>query len=153
MATGNKTSFSNCNLSGTLAVTLPAEMVERSGFFFKIMSGVELWFWRRDFSFPFVWLIIYMERQSVWVCQCVWACFMVMLSKELKSLQRHYLIHFYYLCPGGICNYSSSTFRKGTWRTERWKVGPRSYSWPVDQPDKNEPLQPAVYFQIHLPLD
>lgn len=35
LTTGNKTSFSNCNLSGTLAVTLPAEMVERSGFFLK----------------------------------------------------------------------------------------------------------------------
>lgn len=73
-----------------------------------------------------------------WVC----VCFTVTLSKELQSLQRHYLICFYYLCPRGISDYSGSTFRGRTWS----KMWPRSHSWPVDRPDKSEPLQLSAWW-------
>ena len=88
------------------------------------------------YNFLFLRLIIYMERQHAWECVCV--C--LFYGHALQFFLRHYLICFYYVCRRGICDYPCSTLRDRT----RGEVWPRSHSWPLDQPDQSDPLQPAA---------
>lgn len=66
LATGNKMSFCNCNLSGTLAVTLLAEIVEGDRFSLQDNKQGRIMIFRRgNYSFLLVKPILYVERQSM----------------------------------------------------------------------------------------
>lgn len=156
LATGNKVSFCNCNLSGTLAVTLLAEIVEGDGFSLKDNKQGRIMIFRRgNYSFLLVKLIMYLERQNTWVCMwvCVCVCFMVILPKEPKSLQRQYLIRFCCLCPGGICDIRVP--HSGNEPEEQRGEGGGAQDHTAGPGGRqSEPLQPAQFYsQVHLPLD